>query len=78
MTQNKMAHLQKREDKILKNMLDEDIREGKRRMENRYMLDAMTLESKRWPKLQDIDDKYDTKILLPQTILNYAEYQLKL
>ena len=69
-----MAHLQKREDKILKNMLDEDIREGKRRMENRYMLDAMTLESKRWPKLQDIDDKYDTKILLPQTILNYAEY----
>jgi hypothetical protein len=74
MTQNKMAHLQKREDKILKNMLDEDIREGKRRMENRYMLDAMTLESKRWPKLQDIDDKYDTKILLPQTILNYAEY----
>jgi len=55
MTEKKFEHLQKREDKLLKNMLDEDIRDGKRRMENRYMLDAMTLESKRWPKLQEVD-----------------------
>ena len=74
MTQNKMKHLQEREDKILKKMLDEDIREGKRRMENRYMLDAMTIESRRWPKLQDLEDEYNTKFLIPQTILNYSEY----
>ena len=78
MTQRKFEHLQKREDKILQKMCDEDIREGKRRMENRYMLEAMTVESKRWPKLQDLENSMDTTILLPQTILNNQEYQKKL
>ena len=58
-------------------MRDEDIREGQRRMENRYKLDAMELESKRWPKLNNMDN-WTTKYLLPQTILNYEEYQTKL
>ena len=40
---------------MLEKMRDADVKEGKRRMENKYMLDAMQLESKRWPKLNDLD-----------------------
>jgi len=47
-------------------------------MENRYMLDAMVIESRRWPKLDDLDKSISTNIILPQTVLNYAEYQEKL
>lgn len=42
------------------------------------MLDAMTLESKRWPKLDDLDNSIETNIILPQTILNHDEYQQKI
>ena len=47
-------------------------------MENRYMLDALTIESRRWPKLGELDKTISTNIILPQTILNYGEYQNKL
>ena len=59
-------------------MREHDISEGKRRMENRYMLDALTIESRRWPKLGELDKTISTNIILPQTILNYGEYQNKL
>lgn len=55
-----------------------DIKDGKRKMINSYMLDAMTIESRRWPKLGNLDETIATNILLPQTVLNYAEYQDKL
>ena len=42
------------------------------------MLDAMVIESRRWPKLNDLDKSISTNIILPQTVLNYAEYQEKL
>jgi hypothetical protein len=42
------------------------------------MLDAMVIESRRWPKLDDLDKSISTNIILPQTVLNYAEYQEKL
>ena len=59
-------------------MRDMDIKEGKRKMTNRYMLDAMQIESRRWPKLEDLDKGIQTNILLPQTVLNFKEYQDKL
>jgi len=59
-------------------MRDRDIKEGKRKMVNRYMLDAMQIESRRWPKLDDLENSITTNIILPQTVLNYAEYQNKL
>ena len=74
MTQKKFDTLQKREDKLLDTMRKEDIAEGKRKLENRYKLDAMTIDSRRWPKLGDLDNTIATNILLPQTILNYGEY----
>ena len=78
MSQKKMKFLQEREDKLLATMRDQDIKDGRRRMENRYLLDAMEIESRRWPKLHDLDNSVATNIILPQTILNYGEYQMKL
>ena len=59
-------------------MRNHDIAEGKRRLENRYKLDAMTIDSRRWPKLDDLDNTIATNVILPQTVLNYADYQNKL
>lgn len=46
-------------------MREFDIKDGKRRMENRYMLDAMVIESRRWPKLGELDKTIATNIILP-------------
>lgn len=55
-------------------MRDSDIKDGKRRLENKYKLDAMTIDLKRWPKLNNLENTISTNIILPQTILNYGEY----
>jgi hypothetical protein len=78
MTTKKMVNLQAREDRLLETMQHQDIAEGKRKVINRYMLDAMQIESKRWPKLNDLDNTITTKFILPQTVLNFTEYQEKL
>ena len=78
MTQKKMKFLEERELKTLKTMRDADIKDGKRRLENRYLLDAMEIEARRWPKLENLDNTISTNIVLPQTILNFSEYQMKL
>jgi len=47
-------------------MADADIEDGKRLLENRYMLDAMQIESRRWPKITDNDEiALDTKFMIP-------------
>jgi hypothetical protein len=38
----------------------------------------MTIDSRRWPKLENIEKNIAANVILPQTILNYQEYQLKL
>jgi len=52
-------------------MADADIEDGKRLLENRYMLDAMQIESRRWPKVTEDKVELDTKFMIPQTVLNY-------
>ena len=76
--EKKLDQLQKRENKLLETMRQKDVNDGKRKMTNRYMLDAMQIESRRWPKLDDLEGSIQTNIILPQTILNYSEYQDKL
>ena len=39
------------------------------------MLDMMQTDSKKWPTLADINKKIDENVILPQTILNYSDYQ---
>lgn len=38
----------------------------------------MTIDSRRWPKLENLDESIKTNVVVPQTILNYTEYQMKL
>lgn len=59
-------------------MRESDIADGKRRLENRYKLDAMQIDSRRWPKLDDLENSIYTQFILPQTMLNYTEYQKKI
>ena len=42
------------------------------------MLDVMQIDSKKWPTLGDLNEKINENVVLPQTILNYEEYQKKL
>ena len=63
--EKKLQQLEKREEKLLETMKHRDLQEGKRKMMNRYMLDAMQIESRRWPKLNDLDTSIKTNIILP-------------
>lgn len=74
MSHNKMIYLKERESKMLEKMQRFDIADNKRKLLNRYMLDAMTLESRRWPKMEDLDKSVSSQFLIPQTVLNYSEY----
>ena len=78
MSVKKMDTLKAREDRLITIMKHQDIAENRRLMTNRYMLDAMQLESRRWPKMVDLDTKISAEFVLPQTILNYTDYQEKL
>ena len=52
-----------------------DLNDTKKAMETRMMLDVMQIDSKKWPTLSNINEKVDENVVLPQTILNYGEYQ---
>jgi hypothetical protein len=78
MSQKKMKTLAEREEKLLGTMQMKDIKENKRKLLNKYKLDAMQMESQRWPKLKDLDHTITTNYVLPQTVLNYTDYQEKL
>ena len=43
------------------------------------MLDAMNIEQERyWPTLGSLEQKIDADVVIPQTILDFGEYQMKL
>ena len=58
----------------MKKMKIKDLHDTKKAMENRLMLDAMQIDSKKWPTLLDLNSKIDENVILPQTIMNYGEY----
>ncbi len=55
-----------------------DLSDSKRTMDNKLMLDVMQVDSRKWPTLADLNEKVNENVVLPQTILNYGEYQQKL
>lgn len=55
-----------------------DISDTKKALENKMMLDVMQIDSRKWPTLADLNTKVNENVVLPQTILNYGEYQKKL
>ncbi len=53
-----------------------DIQKLRQETDRRLMLDAMQIEATRqWPTLLNLDVKIDADVVIPQTILNFGEYQ---
>lgn len=77
-TKKQMDNLQTREARLLERMRFRDIKDTKKALENKMMLDVMQVDSRKWPTLVDLNTKVDENVVLPQTILNYGEYQKKL
>lgn len=77
-TKKQMSELTKKEQERLSKIKMHDLKQTKKAMDNRLMLDVMEIDSKKWPTLQDLNQKVDENVVLPQTILNYGEYQQKL
>lgn len=77
-TKKQITDLQSREAKLLERMRIRDIKDTKKALENRMMLDVMQIDSRKWPTLSDLNSKVNENVVLPQTILNYGEYQKKL
>lgn len=46
-------------------MRDHDLKDMKRAMENRIMLDVMEIDAKKWPTLEDLHQKVDENVILP-------------
>lgn len=77
-TQKKFEHLHRREQKLLENVRKYELQRGKQALENRYKLDSMQIDSRRWPDPNDLDGSVTADFILPQTMLNNTEYQAKL
>lgn len=77
-TKKQITGLQKKELTLLEKMRRRDLKETKRAMDNRIMLDVMEVDSRKWPTLTNLNERVDENVVLPQTILNYGEYQQKL
>lgn len=57
-------------------MRHKDIQKLRQETDRRLMLDAMQIEATRqWPTLLNLDVKIDADVVIPQTILNFGEYQ---
>jgi hypothetical protein len=77
-TKKQITDLQTKESRLLQRMKVKDLFDNKKKMENKMMLDVMQIDSSKWPTLADLNTKVNENVVLPQTILNYGEYQKKL
>ena len=50
---------------MLETMRIQDLKNTRKAMENRMMLQAMQIDSKRWPTLYDLNTKIDENVILP-------------
>ena len=78
-TKDKIEYLEARERKTLESMRQQDIRNMRTSIGNRLMLDGLEMEAaKHWPSLTNLQERIDADVIIPQTVLNYQEYQNKL
>lgn len=77
-TKKQIDSLTQKEARLLERMRIRDIKDTKKAIENKMMLDVMQIDSRKWPTLADLNTKVDENVVLPSTILNYGEYQKKL
>jgi len=78
-TKEKIAFLENKERKMLEAMRMQDIKNIRKDIKNKFMLDGLEMEAKKhWPNRQNLAERIDTDLIIPQTILNYQEYTNKL
>ena len=78
-TKDKLNFLQKKEDNLMETMRKKDISRSREKMDRKIMLDGLQIEAVRhWPTLANLHYKINSDVVLPQTILNFGEYQAKL
>ena len=66
MTKDRMEHLQARENKRLENMRLADIRNMRRNIGNKLMLDGLEMEAKKsWPNLGNLANKIEADVIIP-------------
>jgi hypothetical protein len=57
--------LQTKEQRLLERMRIRDLKDTKKAMENRIMLDVMEVDSRKWPTLADLNEKVNENVVLP-------------
>ena len=73
--QDHIKYLEKREERTLENMKMKDIKNMRKSLQNKMMLDTMDMDAeKNWPTMANLHDKIDADVVIPQTILNYKDY----
>lgn len=78
-TKKKLATLEQTKLDTLEKMRMQDIQNIKRNTQRKLMLDAMQMQSTRsWPTMGNLDGKINVNSVVPNTIMNYAEYYTKL
>ena len=78
-TKDHITWLEEREEKRLESMRMADIKNMRRNIGNKLMLDGLETEARKsWPTLGNLGAKIDVDVIIPQTVLNYPEYSNKL
>ena len=78
-TKDLIKVLEAKEKKTLETMRMQDIRNMRKKISNQLMLDGLEMEAaKSWPTMSNLASKIEADVIIPQTILNFAEYQVKI
>ena len=78
-TKDKIAYLEEKERKTLETMRMQDIRNMRKKVSDQFMLDGLEMESaKSWPTMANLTTKIEADVIIPQTVLNFSEYQAKI
>ena len=78
-TKDTIAFLEEKERRTLESMRMKDIKNMRKQLSDKLMLDGMEMESeKHWPTLGNLATKIEADVIVPQSVLNFTEYQLKL
>ena len=78
-TKDLIKTLEAKEKRTLENMRMQDIRNMRKKIGNKLMLDGLEMEAaKSWPTMSNLAAKIEADVIIPQTILNFAEYQMKI
>jgi hypothetical protein len=64
-TKKQITDLKKKEQNMLEKIRLRDMRDTKKAMDNRVMLDVMEVDSRKWPTLSNLNEKVDENVVLP-------------